>query len=345
MSTTKTIDVHAHILTEEMMSLMRREAPDIGFTLTEVDEHAGVLQVGSITQRPFPRGAWDMDVRLRDMDKAGVDMQVLSNCPQTFLYDREPTLTSVLCTIQNDHIAKTVAEYPERFLGIATLPMQDPERAVAELRRAVQELGLRGAQIGSHVEGRNLDDPALEPLWAAAEELGAFILVHPQKIAGGDRLKSFYLKNLIGNPLDTTIAAASLVFGGVLERYPNLKFCFAHGGGFMPYQTGRMNHGWDVRPEGKQFLKERPEVSIRRLYFDTLLHFEPALRYVVETFGADHVLLGSDYPFDMGMTDCVRQVRALEVPAADRETILGLTAAELLGDVSPVAMKDAAARR
>ena len=217
------------------------------------------------------------------MDAAEVDVQVLSNCPQTFLYDRDPALTAALCVIQNDMIAKTVGDHPDRFLGIATLPMQDPERAVAELRRAMLELGLRGAQIGSHVEGRNLDDPALEPLWAEANKLGAFILVHPQKIAGGDRLKSFYLKNLIGNPLDTTIAAASLVFAGVLDRYPDLKFCFAHGGGFMPFQVGQVNHSWDVRPEGKQFLKERPEVSIRRLYFDTLLHFEPALRYVVET--------------------------------------------------------------
>jgi aminocarboxymuconate-semialdehyde decarboxylase len=337
--TNRTIDVHAHILTEEMMRLMRQEAPEIGPTLSEVDAEGGVLQVGNIVQRPFPRGAWDLELRLRHMDEAEVDMQVLSVCPQTFLYDRDPALTATLSTIQNDGIAEVVRQHPDRFLGIATLPMQDPERAVAELRRAMGQLGLRGAQIGSHVEGRNLDDPALEPLWAAADELGAFILVHPQKIAGGDRLKSFYLKNLIGNPLDTTIAAASLVFGGVLERHPNLRFCFAHGGGFMPYQVGRMNHGWSVRPEGKVNLKHKPEDSIRRLYFDCILHSEPALRYLVETFGADHVLLGSDYPFDMGMMDCVQQVRALRVSEQDRRTILGQAAVGLLGDASPTAMR------
>jgi aminocarboxymuconate-semialdehyde decarboxylase len=337
--THRTIDIHAHILTEEMMRLMRQEAPDIGPTLSEVDAEGGVLQVGSIVQRPFPRGAWDLELRLRHMEEAGVDMQVLSVCPQTFLYDRDPALTAALSTIQNDSIAKVVLQHPDRFLGIATLPMQDPECAVAELRRSMQQLGLRGAQIGSHVEGRNLDDPTLEPLWAAADELGAFILVHPQKIAGGDRLKSFYLKNLIGNPLDTTIAAASLVFGGVLERHPNLKFCFAHGGGFMPYQVGRMNHGWSVRPEGKVNLKQKPEESIRRLYFDCILHFEPALRYLVETFGADHVLLGSDYPFDMGMMDCVQQVRALGVSEQDRGTILGQAAAGLLEGASPTAVR------
>ncbi len=344
MTSVRTIDVHAHVLTEEMMRLMRHEAPDIGPTLSEVDEHGGVLQVGNIVQRPFPRGAWDLELRLRDMDEAGVDVQVLSVCPQTFLYDRDPTLTATLSAIQNNEIARIVSQQPDRFMGIATLPMQDPERAVAELRRSMTQLGLRGAQIGSHVEGRNLDDPALEPLWAAAAELDAFILVHPQKIAGGDRLKSYYLKNLIGNPLDTTIAAASLVFGGVLERYPNLKFCFAHGGGFMPYQTGRMNHGYAVRPEGKVHLKEAPEVSIRRLYFDCILHFEPALHFLVETFGADHVLLGSDYPFDMGMMDGVRQIRSLRATAEQRNLILGDAAAALLGGSAHAPAKRAAGR-
>jgi aminocarboxymuconate-semialdehyde decarboxylase len=341
MNSVRTIDVHAHILTEEMMRLMRNEAPDIGPNLSEVDDEGGVLQVGNIVQRPFPRGAWDLELRLRHMDEAEVDMQVLSVCPQTFLYDRDPALTATLSAIQNNEIAKVVSQHPDRFFGIATLPMQDPERAVAELRRSMLELGLRGAQIGSHVEGHNLDDPALEPLWATAAELNAFILVHPQKIAGGERLKSFYLKNLIGNPLDTTIAAASLVFGGVLERYPTLKFCFAHGGGFMPYQVGRMNHGWSVRPEGKISLKNAPEESIRRLYFDCILHFEPALRYLVETFGADHVLLGSDYPFDMGMMDCVKQVRALGVPMLDRNTILGEAAAEILSEAQSVVLQRA----
>jgi aminocarboxymuconate-semialdehyde decarboxylase len=142
---TKTIDVHAHILTENTMALMRREAPEIGFTLTDVDEHSGTLQVGSITQRPFPRGAWDVELRLRHMDAAEVDVQVLSNCPQTFLYDRDAALTAALCVIQNDMIAKMVDEHPDRFLGIATLPMQDPELAVAELRRA-NRLSRGGAQ-------------------------------------------------------------------------------------------------------------------------------------------------------------------------------------------------------
>ncbi len=136
-------------------------------------------------------------------------------------------------------------------------------------------------------------------------------------------MRSFYLRNLIGNPLDTTIAAASLVFGGVLERYPNLKFCLSHGGGYAPYQIGRFMHGWSVRPEGKKHLKVSPEASIRRLYFDTILFFAPALKWLVETYGASHVMFGSDYPFDMGMFDCVAAVRDLPIPEGDRDTLLG----------------------
>ncbi|MCS0504289.1 amidohydrolase family protein [Ancylobacter mangrovi] len=331
MNSPLSIDVHAHILTEDMMARMRREAPDIGPTLGEVDAEGGVLKVGDIVQRPFPRGGWDLDRRFADLDIAGFDLQVLSNCPQTFLYDREAALTAALCEIQNEAIAELVRRHPARFRGIATLPMQDPARAADELRRAVTRLGLNGAQIGSHIEGRNLDDPALEPVWATADELGAFILIHPQKPAAGERSREFYLKNLIGNPLETTIAGASLVFSGVLERHPGLRICLVHGGGFLPFQLGRMVHGWKERPECRRFLKESPEASIRRLHFDTLTHFGPALRYLTDTFGADHVLLGSDYPFDMGTLEGVRQVRAAGLTADDEATILGGTASRWLG--------------
>lgn len=331
--TAPVIDVHAHILTEEMMRLMRNEAPEIGPRLSEVDAEGGVLEVADVVQRPFPRGGWDLDKRFRDLDSAGIDLQVISNCPQTFLYDQDPALTAALSAVQNEAIAGLVARHPDRFLGIGTVALQDPKRAADELDRAVTKLGLRGIQIGSHVEGRNLDDPALEPVWASAAALDAFILVHPQKTAAGERTKEFYLKNLIGNPLETTIAAASLVFSGVLERYPDLKICFVHGGGFLPFQTGRMIHGWKERPECRRFIKESPEASIRRLLFDTLTHYGPALRYLTDTFGAGHILLGSDYPFDMGTLECARQVRDAGLPAAERDAVLGATAARFFGVV------------
>ena len=331
MSETRTIDVHAHVLSEETMRLLQREAPGIAPRLSEIGPEGACLQVAGITQRPFPRGAWDLDKRLHDMDLYGVDAQIVSVCPQTFLYDQDPALTASFAAIQNEQISALVRAMPDRFMGLATLPLQAPERAVAELRRAMLELGLVGAEIGSHVEGRNLDHAELEPVWAAAAELGAFILVHPQKVAAANRLGSYYLANLIGNPLETSIAAASLVFAGVLDRYPTLKVCFSHGGGFVPYQAGRLMHGWDVRPEARKRLAKSPEASLRRLYFDTILHFDPALEFLIDAFGAAHVLLGSDYPFDMGNLDCVRQIRELPILESDRRMILGDGMRALLG--------------
>ena len=333
MSQLKTIDVHAHILTEEMIRRMQAEAPPLAPRLRHLDDRSAVLEVAGITQKPFPREAWDLEWRLRDMDSYQVDVQLLSNGPQTFLYELDPSVTATFAEIQNDQIAALVSRYPDRFQGLATLPLQAPERAAQELRRAMGSLGLRGIHIGSNVQGRNLDDPALEPVWAVAQQFGAFVLVHPHKIAAGDRLKSYYLKNLIGNPLETTIAAASLAFGGVLARHPAITFCFSHGGGFVPYQTGRFLHGWAVRPEPKQFLADGPAASLQRMYFDTILHSEAALQFLIGAVGASRVLLGSDYPFDMGYFDGVRQVRSLSIPAGDQALILGDSARALLGMV------------
>ena len=309
---------------------LQKEAPQIAIKLTPIDAEFSVLEVAGNAYRPFPRGGWDLERRFKDMDAAEVDMQVVSNTPQTFLYNQDAALTAATARLQNEQIAKLVAAHPARFLGIATLPMQAPELAVAELARAMAQ-GLRGAHIGSNINGRNLDDPALEPVWAKAAELGAFILIHPVGVAGAERLKSYYLANLIGNPVDTTIAAASLVFGGVLERHPNLKICLSHGGGFVPYQGGRWAHGWQVRGEPKINLKASPEASLRRFYYDTILHAAAPLEFLVRAAGPSHVLLGSDYPFDMGTLECARQVKALAIPQADRATILGGAAAGLLG--------------
>ena len=331
MTTQRIVDVHAHILAEETMALMRKEAPGIGPRMERIDDNFTVLEVAGSKYRPFPRGGWDMGKRLADMDAAGIDMQLVSNTPQTFLYNQEASLTAALAGLQNDQIARAVVANPERLMGIATLPMQAPQRAADELTRAVRSLGLRGTMIGSNVLGRNLDDPAIEPLWAAAAELGAFVLVHPVHVAGVERMRSYYLNNLIGNPLDTTIAAACLVFGGVLERHPKLNVLLVHGGGFVPYQAGRWVHGWHVRGEPKVNVKHSPEPWLDRFFYDTILHAKPQLEFLVSSVGASRVLLGSDYPYDMGTGECVRQVKALSIPEADKDKVLNGNAAALFG--------------
>jgi aminocarboxymuconate-semialdehyde decarboxylase len=330
-SASQTIDVHAHILTEETIRLLQREAPKVAPKLSDIDDQFGTLDVAGNVYRHFPRGGWDLERRLQDMAASKVDVQVLSVCPQTFVYAQPPAVAAAFARVQNEQLAKLVKARPDRFLAIATLPMQAPTLAADELRHAMRVLGLRGMQIGSNIAGKNLDDPELEPVWATAAELDAFILLHPINVAGADRLSSYYLNNLIGNPLDTTIAAACLVFSGVLERYPSLKICLSHGGGFVPYQAGRFVHGWQVRTEPKKGLPKPPTDSLARFYFDTIVHSKDVLEFLVGTAGTDRVLLGSDYPFDMGMPDGVLQVRGLSIPASDHAAILGGRARALLG--------------
>jgi aminocarboxymuconate-semialdehyde decarboxylase len=331
MTRPRTIDCHTHILTEETIGLLAKEAPWVAPKLTPIDQDFAVLEVAGTPYRPFPRGGWELERRFADMNAAEVDVHVLSATPQTYLYDQDPALTVATSTLQNDQIAKLVKAYPDRFMGIATLPMQAPEQAAVELTRAVRELGMHGAMIGSNIAGRNLDDPSFEPVWAAANELGAFMMIHPANVAGADRLRSYYLNNLIGNPLDTTIAAACLVFGGVLERHPKLNVLLVHGGGFVPYQAGRWAHGWHVRPEPKVNVKQSPEPWIERFYYDTILHSKAQLEFLVAWAGATRVLMGSDYPFDMGTGECVRQVDALWVDDTEKAAILNGNVTKLLG--------------
>lgn len=331
MADARSIDVHTHVLTDETIRMLQQEAPTLGLKLNPIDNHSAVLEVAGTPYRPFPRGGWDIEQRLQDMDAAEVDMQVLSATPQTYLYGQDPSLAAACAALQNEQIAKLVSAYPDRFLGIATLPMQAPDKAADELRRSVRTLGLRGTMIGSNVEGKNLDDPDFEPVWAAAQELDVPVLIHPVTVAGAQRLRSYYLTNLIGNPLDTTIAAACLVFGGVMERYPNLKVVLVHGGGFVPYQQGRFLHGWNVRPEPQAHLKPSQESYFDRFVYDTILHSKPALEFLIQQAGASRVLLGSDYPYDMGMLDCVRHVLSLSIPATDRAAILSRQAGALFG--------------
>jgi aminocarboxymuconate-semialdehyde decarboxylase len=327
---TKTIDIHTHVLADATVTLMQKEIPSLGLKMASFDNDNAVCEVAGVAYRPFPRGGHDIERRFKDMDAAEVDMHLLSAAPQTWLYNQEASVGIAGATIQNNEIARLVKEYPDRFSGIATLPMQAPDKAAEELRRAMQKLGLHGAMIGSNINGKNLDDPSFEPLWTAAEELDAFMMIHPGNVAGADRLRSYYLGNLIGNPLDTTIAGACLIFGGVLERHPKLNFIMSHGGGFIPYQGGRWVHGWEVRPEPKVHVKHSPAPYLDRFLYDTILHAKAPLEFLISSVGANRVFLGSDYPYDMGTGECVRQVRAANISAADRDIILGDHAAKIL---------------
>lgn len=330
--TARTIDIHTHILTEEMLRLLGKESPELAPQLRHIDADHAILEIGGLTQDPYYRGGWDIDRRLQDMNANGVDVQLLSPGVQTFFYNREAKLAAALARLQNEHITGFCRKYPERFIGLAAVPLQDPAAAAEELEYALRVLNLRGAQIGSHVEGRNLDDPSLEPFWAKAAELKAFILIHPHQPAAADRLKSYYFRNFIGLTLETTIAAGSLVFGGIIERYPDLRVCLCHAGGFIPYQSGRFDHGWQVRPEAKVKLQNPPSESFAKLFYDTITHARGPLEFLLRQMPTSQILLGSDYPFDMGNMNCVALVKETSLNAADSAAVLGETAATLLAE-------------
>jgi aminocarboxymuconate-semialdehyde decarboxylase len=234
----------------------------------------------------------------------------------------------------NEAIADFVQADPERFVGIGSAPLKAPERTADMLGRVVGDLGLLGVEINTTAGLENfLDDPSLEPFWAAAEELGAFVFIHPSLGGTGKQFARYYLNNLIHNPLETTVAAAHLIFGGVMERHPRLKICLVHGGGFLPYNLGRLRRGRLVRQETGESVSGSVEQSFGRFYFDTVTHSASALKYLVGEAGGDHVMLGSDYPFDMGDPDPVATVRAAELTQSDEGLVLRGTAENVLGTI------------
>ncbi|WP_169742809.1 amidohydrolase family protein [Muricoccus aerilatus] len=325
------IDAHAHVLTEAMIAGIARDVPGLAPRLTRLDDEAAVLEILDVRQNPFPRAAWDLERRFADMAAQRVDMQVVCNIPHTFLYEGDAGAADAVSEIQNEAIGALGRAHPGRLAGLATAPMQDPVRAAATLARAVTAHGLRGLHIGSNIAGRNLDDPALDAVWEVADQHGLLVLVHPHKVVAAERMRSYYLTNLIGNPLETTIAAASLVFGGVIERHPRVRFLLSHAGGFVPFQAGRFRHGWRVRPEPRARLKGDPAESLDRLLYDSITHAPGPLRFLLEEVGPERILFGTDYPFDMGTASGVEEVEAAIADPAARNAILSGNARRLLG--------------
>jgi aminocarboxymuconate-semialdehyde decarboxylase len=275
--------------------------------------------------------------RLRDMDRLGIDVQALSPSPFQFFYWADPDRGNAAARLVNDGIAAMVAAAPERFVGLGTLPMQAPNLAVTELER-LAGLGFRGVEIATNVQGEELSAPRFRPFFAKAEELGMLLFLHPNGFSEGRRLADHYFINIIGNPLDATIAVSHLIFDGVLDELPGLKICVAHGGGYLPAYAGRMDHAYTVRADCRRCIQAPPTSYLRRLYFDTVV-FDPAqLEFLVRQYGADHITLGTDYPYDMGEPDPVGLLeRVAGLGDAERAAILGGNAARLLGLKAPAA--------
>ena len=329
------IDVHAHCVPVGVIGTLLAEGGRYGIELAEEDgRHAAVIG-GRVRTRGILPSLSDLPRRLAAMDAARVDVQLLASWIDLTAYSLDEAAGVRYSRMFNEGLAATAAEAPERFRALATVPLQVPVRAAEELRHAVTALGHVGAEIATTVDGRELDDPDLDPFWAAAEELRAVVVVHPYASLAGRDLKRYGLVNLIGNPAETTLALGHLVFGGVLERHPDLRLVLVHGGGFAPYQIGRWDRGFSTDARGAaQHLTTAPGEWLRRLYFDTVLHSASSIRHLVDVVGAEHVVMGSDYPFLMGEPEPVRSLDAVPgLSDGDRELILGGNLAALLEDV------------
>jgi len=271
--------------------------------------------------------------RLVDMDRMGVDIQAVCPAPYQFFYWTEADYGAELTREVNDGIAKIAADRPDRFVGMGSVPLQDAELAIRELNYCVNSLGMRGIEICTNVNGKNLTDPSLklDKFFARAEELGVLIFLHPLGYTQADRLTHHYFNNVIGNPLESTVAVSHLIFDGVMERYSKLKFLVAHGGGFIAHYWARMDHAWRARPDCRTVIKNPPSSYLEKFYFDTITFDPEMLKRLVDRFGADHVVLGTDYPYDMGDENplgLIAQVK--ELSSASRDLIQGGNAARLL---------------
>jgi aminocarboxymuconate-semialdehyde decarboxylase len=323
----KTIDIHAHWYPQEWLDLFAKDGPKEDAALERVPG-GYKLKAKQITNA-FDDRFVSLEGRLKAMDEKKIDVHALS-LTTPMVYWASPALGLALSQAFNDAAAAAHKKYPERFLGLAMLPMQDPALAMKELERAAKLPGMKGLYLATNVNNLELDEKRFWDVYGKCEELGWTIYLHPVDTVGQDRTRKYYLKNLCGNPYDTGIAAAHLIFGGVLDRFEKLGFNLPHAGGTMPGLIGRWDHGTKVRPELKH-MKRPPSEYLRRFTYDTIGHDDRINANLVRLVGADRVTLGSDYCFDMGLDDPLATVsRIAGLSAEDRSLIQGKNAARLL---------------
>jgi aminocarboxymuconate-semialdehyde decarboxylase len=326
-----TIDMHAHVLPRTWPNLKEKYGYGGFINLEHIaNGNARMLMDGRFFREIEPN-CWDAETRLEDCEKFGVDVQVLSTVPVMFSYWAKPEHTLDLAMLLNDHIAGMVNDYPTRFIGLGTVPMQHVDSAIKEMER-LKKIGIPGIQIGSHINDFNLNASEFDAFYSAAEELDISIMVHPWDMMGKERMPDYWLPWLVGMPAETCLAICSMIFGGVLERFPNLKVLFAHGGGSFPATLGRIEHGFNVRPDLCAKDNDKgPREYLDKFYIDSIVHDENMLRYVLDLMGPKQIALGSDYPFPLGELEPGKLIKSTELDEATKAQLLHQTALDWLG--------------
>jgi aminocarboxymuconate-semialdehyde decarboxylase len=329
-SKTYAVDLHCHVHTPAADEIAKKSESPAADPLARYGDPRTMERQKQL-RAELDRKLTSVEQRLKDMDKMGIDVQAISTSPMQYYYGLDADVGRQTSRRINERLAEIAAAHPDRFVALGTVPMQAPELAVAELEYCIKQLGFRGLEIGTNVAGVELADSRFEPVFAKAEELGAVLFLHPSGFTEPRRLGQHFLTNVIGNPLDTTVALAHIVFGGVLERHPGLKFVAAHGGGYMGHYPARMDHAYKVRPECHDHIKRPPSYYLKKIYYDTMVFSPTQLQHLVNLWGADHVVIGTDYPYDMGYykpVDFVNDVKSLT--RVQRDAIIGGNAAKLL---------------
>lgn len=319
-SSTPIIDIHAHLkvpgdVFKGILALDARPSNERGVSDPDM---AAILS--------------NADARLKDMDRLGIDISALTPAPPRGFYELDPEKGLAVARLVNDYAVEFIARSPDRLVSLGIIPLQDVELSVSELNRAVTELGLKGVRINTNINRKELDDPIFEPFWAAAEELGALVFLHPQYFTDPARLGDFNMGNMVGQPLETTLALTHIILGGVLERHPRVKLIAAHGGGYFPFYTGRFDEAAHVRPDYMPAITKPPSSYLKTIYFDTIIYRPEAVSYLAGLVGVGQIAMGTDRPYDTSLKDPVGLIRSVpDLSEADQDRILGGTAAALLG--------------
>ncbi len=328
------IDIHTHILPKNWADLKAKYGYGGWVNLEHHQPGCARMMIDGKLFREVEENLWDANVRMHDCDACGVTMQVLSTVPVMFSYWAKPNDALDLSRFLNDHIADVVRSFPKRFIGLGTVPMQSPELAIRELERCVKELGLAGIEIGSHVNDWNLNDVNLFPIFQAAEEFGAAVFVHPWDMMGKERMPKYWLPWLVGMPAEMSLAICSMIFGGVFERLPKLRVAFAHGGGAFPATIGRIEHGFNVRPDLVAVDNNvNPKNYLGKFYLDSLVHDKVMLKYLIDLVGEEKIALGSDYPFPLGEAKPGLLIESMELSEGTKSRLMSGTALEWLGEI------------